>query len=209
MRPIIRIIRRFPLVGCTLLIAGLFALPFALNSAAAILTPARNDNGIAPLFTPQVQHWGRDIVRWSAVHDIDPNLMATIMQIESCGHPTVTSWAGAQGLFQVMPFHFDAGEEMLDPDTNAIRSANFIHECSTYANGDPGLVMACYNGGPSVIRRSFETWASETQRYFIWGLGIYADARLNASSSQTLSQWLNAGGANLCDRASAVLGIRG
>jgi soluble lytic murein transglycosylase-like protein len=208
MRWIIRVLRSFPLLNLILVMIGLFGLPFALNNVAALFSrPAQT--GIAPLFTPQVQHWSRDIVRWSAVHDIDPNLMATIMQIESCGHPTVTSWAGAQGLFQVMPFHFDVGEEMLDPETNATRSANFIHECSTYANGDPGLVMACYNGGPSVIFRSFDTWATETKRYFIWGLGIYADARLNAGSSQSLSEWLQAGGANLCDQAAAALGIRG
>jgi soluble lytic murein transglycosylase-like protein len=119
------------------------------------------------------------------------------MQIESCGHPTVVSHAGAQGLFQVMPFHFSATEVMLDPDTNAQRSANFINECMTYANGDIGLVLGCYNGGPSVTRRPFNTWAHETQRYYVWGLSIYYDAVDFESESRTLTDWLNAGGGSL------------
>ena len=38
---------------------------------------------------------------------LDPDIIATIIQIESCGNPAARSTAGAQGLFQVMPFHFE------------------------------------------------------------------------------------------------------
>lgn len=162
---------------------------------------------IAPLFTAQVQYWEADIVRWSEPYGLDPNMLATVMQIESCGHPTIGSHAGAQGLFQVMPFHFDAGEDMLSPDTNALRGANFLVECSGYAGGDIGLTFACYNGGPGTISKTFAYWPSETQRYYYWALGIYADATRNSPSSERLDEWLNAGGVNLCRRASAELGI--
>ncbi|RMG78989.1 MAG: hypothetical protein D6712_20365, partial [Chloroflexi bacterium] len=49
---------------------------------------------IAPIFTEEVSYWSEDIQRWSDTYDIDPNLLATVMQIESCGHPTVSSSAG-------------------------------------------------------------------------------------------------------------------
>jgi soluble lytic murein transglycosylase-like protein len=188
-------------------ILGLFSLPLILNSAIGFSRQIQQAQVIAPLFTPQVQYWRDDIARWSDMYGIDPNLMATIMQIESCGHPTVASGAGAQGLFQVMPFHFEAGESMLDPDTNAFRSANFIRECSIYANGDVGLTLACYNGGPSVTQRSFDLWAAETQRYYVWGFGIYIDAINYMNDSQTLDQWLLAGGVNLCNSAAVALGL--
>lgn len=162
---------------------------------------------IAPLFTPQVQHWAGDIARWAAAHQLDPNLLATVMQIESCGHPTVSSVAGAQGLFQVMPFHFGMNEDQLDPETNADRGAAYLNSCLGWANGDSGRAMACYNGGPSVLQKPFESWHRETQRYYRWGAGIYADTGQNRASSATLDQWLNAGGASLCQRASTVLGI--
>ena len=56
---------------------------------------------LSPIFTPEVQYWASDIKRWSEVYGLDPDMVATIMQIESCGNPVVASPAGAQGLFQV------------------------------------------------------------------------------------------------------------
>ncbi len=70
---------------------------------------------LSPLFTPQVLRWSDRILGWASDHDLDPNLVATVMQIESCGHPGVASSAGAIGLFQVMPFHFEAGEDSSNP----------------------------------------------------------------------------------------------
>ncbi len=162
---------------------------------------------IAPLFTPEVRHWSGEIGRWAREHDLDPNLLATVMQIESCGHPTVSSYAGAQGLFQVMPFHFNADENQLDPDTNARRGADYLKICVTGANGDPGLAMACYNGGQSILSKPYTMWQDQTQRYYHWGTGIYNDALNNQSHSDTLDQWLAAGGSSLCNRAESVLGL--
>lgn len=197
----------FPVIS-TLLIVGFFIFPYVGNATMRFVKPLRVDGVIAPLFTEQVQHWEPHIARWSRAYGIDPNLMATIMQIESCGHPTVVSHAGARGLFQVMPFHFDIGENMLDPNTNALRSASFINECYTYANGDIGLTLACYNGGPSVTSRSFDTWANETQRYYVWGLSIYRDAITFNNHSDNLDEWMMAGGVNLCNSASVALRMR-
>ena len=160
---------------------------------------------VAPLFTTQVAHWNDDIERWAGKYDLDPNMLATVMQIESCGHPTVNSPAGARGLFQVMPMHFADGEDFYDPDTNAQRSAEVLNDCLGWADGDSGLAMACYNGGPSVINADFDNWHSEPQNYYKWATGIYADARKNKDNSETLDQWLAAGGQNLCDLADSTL----
>lgn len=162
---------------------------------------------IAPLFTQEIQHWNGDIQRWAQTYNLDPNLLATVMQIESCGHPNIGSSAGAQGLFQVMPFHFSSTENQLDPDTNALRGANFLNYCLTAANGDAGMALACYNGGPSVLGRPYANWVAETQRYYQWGTGIYSDALNGNAQSPTLDRWLAAGGGTLCDWASTELGI--
>lgn len=159
---------------------------------------------IAPLFTDEVDYWARDLVRWSRQYHLDPNLLATVMQIESCGHDTVVSVAGASGLFQVMPQHFEDGENHTDPETNVKRGAAWLNTCLKAANSDPGLAMACYNGGGIVLRQPFTEWASETQRYYLWGLGIYTDAITHQARSQTLESWLAAGGSRLCDQAEAV-----
>lgn len=162
---------------------------------------------IAPLFTPQVRYWGSKVEEWAAEYGLDPNLISTIMQIESCGHPTVSSYAGAQGLFQVMPFHFAPGENQIDPETNAKRGMIFLQDCLGWADGDPNMAMACYNGGPSVLSKPYAQWSDQTKRYYTWGSGIYADATNFQSRSDTLDQWLAAGGSALCDRASSSLGL--
>lgn len=162
---------------------------------------------IAPLFSPQVQHWGNDIDRWAAVNELDPNLLATVMQIESCGHPTINSYAGAQGLFQVMPMNFLAGDNFLDPETNAARGANVLKQCMGLAEGDKGRAMACYNGGPSVLYKPFASWPDQTRRYYYWGTGIYEAATQQSYSSDRLNEWMAAGGAKLCEMAGTALGI--
>lgn len=176
-----------------------------LDGVLASGTSSR-DSDLAPLFTDEIHYWGDDIMRWATQYDLDPNLMATVMQIESCGHPTIGSSAGAQGLFQVMPFHFSSAEDQHDPDTNAMRSAGVLNQCLVMANGDAGMAMACYNGGPSVLSRSYNTWAAETQRYYYWGTGIYEDAQHNRAQSDRLDEWLSRA-SGLCDLASAEIGL--
>lgn len=213
---LVRYLPGWIIIGFVLVILLPNALSATLNAANRVITRLPESVGIAPsygsiapMFTASVAFWEASISRWAAQYDLDPNLLATVMQIESCGDATVSSSAGAQGLFQVMPFHFATGENQLDPDTNAMRGANFLNECLRWSSGDTGLAMACYNGGPSVVSRSFESWAAETQRYYRWGTTIYSDARQNVSRSASLDNWLNAGGSSLCRRAANSLGIAG
>jgi soluble lytic murein transglycosylase-like protein len=166
------------------------------------ITVALGASQLAPLFTPEVEHWAGDIERWAALYGVDPNLLATVMQIESCGHADISSVAGAQGLFQVMPFHFTPEEVQTDPETNARRGASFLAECMAWGDGNPGRALACYNGGPGVLGRDFSRWPAETQRYYVWGGSIYLDARERQTHSDALDNWLNAGGASLCRLAA-------
>lgn len=178
-----------------------------LSASAIHLIGGTREVELAPFFAPAVRHWSDEIKRWAGQHDVDPHLLATVMQIESCGHPKVVSNAGARGLFQVMPFHFAAGEDMLDPDTNAKRGASFLRICSGASDGVVGLTLACYNGGQSVISKPRERWSKETQQYFRWGVGIYSDASSSAANSETFDQWIAAGGGGLC--ASALAEVSG
>lgn len=176
------------------------------ESAPPVLPPAAG--GIASLFTAEVQHWAPQIVAWSAAAGVDPNMAATVMQIESCGDPNAVSIAGAQGLFQVMPFHFDTGENMQDPDTNARRGLAYLALGMQQTNGDTGLSFAGYNGGHGTAAKGWGAWPAETQRYYNWSTGIYADAVAGNTTSETLNQWLAAGGAGLCRQAAQRIGLQ-
>jgi hypothetical protein len=175
--------------------------------AAPALPQAAPGGEIAPLFTPEVQYWAGNISRWAAEHGLDANLAATVMQIESCGHPEIRSSAGATGLFQVMPFHFRAGENASLPNTNALRGLDYLRRSLERAGGDARLAFAGYNGGIGVIGRAESTWANETRRYAYWASGIYADAKQDLAASSRLDEWLNAGGASLCAKAGKRLGL--
>ncbi len=167
--------------------------------------PVGPEAAVSPLsavFTPEIQYWAPLIQAWAAVYQIDPNLIATVMQIESCGDPEVSSPAGAQGLFQVMPFHFESGEDMLDVQTNAKRGLEYLTGSLDRADDHAGLAMAGYNGGHGVIDRGWAGWTAETRRYYYWGSRIYAEAISGMTSSPTLQEWLGVGGQALCTRAS-------
>ncbi|MCY4071604.1 MAG: lytic transglycosylase domain-containing protein [Chloroflexi bacterium] len=164
-----------------------------------------NQGQLAAFFAPPVKHWSGKINEWAYQYSVDRDLLATVMQIESCGHPTVVSSAGARGLFQVMPFHFSADEDMLDPDTNARRGATYLNYCFEYSDNVIGLALACYNGGPGAISQPRERWSRETQNYYRWGVGIYSDAAAGSARSETLDLWLEAGGSRLCQSARKEL----
>jgi soluble lytic murein transglycosylase-like protein len=164
-------------------------------------------SGLSPIFTKEVQHWGPDIVRWANAAGVDPNLAATVMQIESCGDPRATSRSGATSLFQVMPFHFNFGENPYNPETNAVRGMNYLARSLQAGGGDARLALAGYNGGIGVISRSEWLWPSETKRYVLYGAPIYEDARSGATSSASLTEWYQKYGAGLCRQAAERLGI--
>jgi len=193
-----------------LVIAGLLTV-ISLNTP--IHTAALQENkttaatSLSPIFTQEVQHWAQDIARWANASSLDPNLIAVIMQIESCGDPRALSSAGAAGLFQVMPFHFRAGESAYNPETNALRGLNYLSRSLATANGNPRLALAGYNGGIGVIARGEWVWPAQTKRYVYYGSPIYEDARSGVTSSPMLDEWYRKYGAGLCRQAAQRLGI--
>jgi hypothetical protein len=182
---------------------------FALAPAVAnhnSNTNVGSANGISPIFSKEVQYWAQDIVRWANESSLDPNLVAVIMQIESCGDPRAISRSGAIGLFQVMPFHFHITDNPFNPDTNALRGLNYLARSLEAAGGNPRLAMAGYNGGIGVISRGEWTWPSETQRYVEIGAPLYEDAKSGATYSPTMETWFG-NGSHLCRQARNRLGI--
>jgi hypothetical protein len=161
-------------------------------------SPMGPDAAVSPLsavFTPEIQYWAPLIKAWAVKYQVDPNLIATVIQIESCGDPFVTSSAGAQGLFQVMPFHFEAGEDMLDVQTNAQRGSTIFWKAASTFRWALGWhcrlqrQARCHQRG----------WATGCRdRYYYWGARIYRGHL--GGASPTLDEWLTAGGNDLYTR---------
>jgi hypothetical protein len=182
--------------------------PSGESFQASALPGNRHKTVLSPVFTPEVRHWETEIYAWSEAFQLDPNLVALVMQIESCGHPNVVSHAGAMGLFQVMPFHFGASEDPLDPQVNATRGLSYLARSLELAQGRIDLALAGYNGGHGVIHRDPSTWPAETLRYVKWGSGIFRDLKHEDGRSPTLEAWLQAGGRSLCGQAASAQASR-
>jgi soluble lytic murein transglycosylase-like protein len=162
---------------------------------------------LAPFFSSSVRFWGAAIQGWAAKWGLDPNLVATVMQIESCGDPAAASPAGANGLFQVMPFHFKSAENPLDPETNARRGLAYFKKSFDLAGGNIRQAFAGYNGGTALVGSDERQWPDETMNYAYWGDGIFREAQKKSSRSATLEEWLAHGGSRLCRQAAQRLNL--
>lgn len=192
-----------------LVMLGMWLILHVLSSRG--LFPFDRSNPDAPTlsaFSPSVQYWEDDIAAWSEDWSLDPYLIATVIQIESCGNPDVVSNVGAQGLFQVMPYHFNEDEDMKAVQVNAARGLSYLKEAFILSNGDIDRTLAGYNGGHAQIQRPAHLWPEETRRYVRWGSGIYHEAVSGASTLATLDTWLENGGRQLCQLAEQNLDLR-
>ncbi len=191
-----------PLVALfVLFFIGLLVIPG--QSSPLPEEPSPSVSALPGFFTPEVRRWEQDILTWAEKYNLPPELVAVVMQIESCGNPRALSPAGALGLFQVMPYHFAAGEDPFDPETNARRGLDYLRRSWLTAEQDPALALAGYNGGLGTIAQPPEAWPEETRRYVYWGAPIYADALADNPRSPRLEEWLRNGGSHLCLQAAA------
>jgi soluble lytic murein transglycosylase-like protein len=192
------------LIASTIMVCSLSQLKTV--TTASLTT---QDGHLASLFPPEIQYWEHKIISWSEKWDLDPNLVATVMQIESCGDPRAISSVGAMGLFQVMPYHFSESEDPYKPNINAKRGLEYLKSSLETSGGNVKRALAGYNGGLSTSTKPESMWPAETTRFVYWGTGIYSDAKENNSHSERLEEWLAAGGHSLCAAASDRLGLSG
>lgn len=159
-------------------------------------------------FDPAVLYWTPEIMRWSDKYEVQPQDVATLMQIESCGNPDAVSSSGALGLFQVVPrwhINTDAGESddmLLDPEFNARKGLEYFAGLVKSTNSNFKIAYRGYNAGGSQMYTPLDELPQETQRYAQW-MGM----RNPEHRQEVLSAWYNAGGYSLCVDAHQALGL--
>ena len=98
--------------------------------------------------------YGQMIQDSSSKYDVDPSIIAGLLETESDWNPNAISSAGAKGLAQIMPA--TAAEFNADP-FNAESAIDFagkyIRYLMDYFNGDLRLAIFAYNGGMGNIER--------------------------------------------------------
>ncbi|KXB91753.1 transglycosylase SLT domain protein [Veillonellaceae bacterium DNF00626] len=91
----------------------------------------------------------------NATKDVPPALIAAIIQQESGGDKTVVSYAGAQGLMQLMP---GTAEEMkvanpFDVDDNVRGGVAYYTKLKKMFGGNDVVALAAYNAGDGYVQK--------------------------------------------------------
>jgi soluble lytic murein transglycosylase-like protein len=92
-----------------------------------------------------IRRWEPLILREAARHDLDPHLLAALMQVESAGREDAVSPKNAIGLMQVL-------DGPTDPEQNVARGAEILAGHLRTFGGDLELALAAYNAGPGAVR---------------------------------------------------------
>ena len=116
--------------------------------------------GILVLGAPAPAELERMIELAAAAHDVDPTLVAAIVQVESAGDPAAIGAAGELGLMQILPTTIeliaantgaDVDSIATDPAANLIAGTWYLRRQLDRFDQDPELALAAYNAGPGAV----------------------------------------------------------
>lgn len=204
-----------------LLTAGAFGLLSLIRSGQTPLP--YQANGITASWIPaSVRKWEPQITEAAKKYNLDPNLIAIIMTIESGGNPNAKSGAGAQGLMQITPptakdiaakflKESRTDYDIYDPKTNIEFGAAYLSylrkefgeaEQRPSWNITVELVAAGYNGGPGAANSVYKGEGlndTETVVYARDAFNMWRERR--ATKSPTFDRWKERGGDSLIKSA--------
>lgn len=183
----------------------------------------RESPGITIKWIPStVRHWDNLINEMAKQYNIDPNLIAIIMTLESGGYSKAGSEAGAQGLMQVTPLTAQdiaakfvkksvKKYDLFDPKTSIEFGTAYLaylrDEFGTYPDDTDWLrtvelVAAGYNGGPgtaNALEKGEGLRDVEPVIYSRDAFNMWRERR--AKTSPTFDRWKERGGIDLINLA--------
>ncbi len=156
---------------------------------------------------PVLDRWKPLILAAATRHNVDPDVLAIMMLVESSGDPDAKSPSGAMGLLQIMPKTGEsiakernianfAPEKLADPETNLDFGAWYLaRQVDTFGKDkDPSqkveLAAAAYNGGPPSVREYLagtKPLSDETTHYKTLVAGMWTER--SAEESTTYRKW--------------------
>jgi soluble lytic murein transglycosylase-like protein len=103
--------------------------------------------------TPTKQEMHQMLAHAGDIHNIDADLLASVVRAESGGRTRAVSRTGAQGLMQLMPNTASkmGVEDSFRPEQNIAGGTAYLDELLTRYHNNIALALAAYNAGPAAV----------------------------------------------------------
>jgi soluble lytic murein transglycosylase-like protein len=113
-----------------------------------------NESVRAAFFAEEIP-FGELIWEKSQKYDVDPALVAAVIEQESRFKPRAKSHVGARGLMQLMPRtgRWMGARNLYDPEQNVDAGVKYIAYLDKRFKGDLKKIVAAYNGGEGNVMR--------------------------------------------------------
>ena len=116
---------------------------------------ARINDAIRQEFFANAVPFGGLIHEKAEKYDVDPALVAAVVETESRFHPQAHSAVGAQGLMQLMPRtgRWLGATNLYDPEQNVDAGVRYLKYLQDRFDGNLKKAIAAYNGGEGNVQR--------------------------------------------------------
>jgi soluble lytic murein transglycosylase-like protein len=113
-----------------------------------------NDAIRAEFFAAEIPY-GELIYEKARKYDVDPALVAAVIEQESRFKPRAKSHVGARGLMQLMPRtgRWMGARDLYNPEQNVDAGVKYIAYLNRRFDGDTKKIVAAYNGGEGNVMR--------------------------------------------------------
>lgn len=133
-------------------------LPLGTEPVSAVLAAPQRPGSVAPSSEPErlsAADLHPILSKAGAEHNVDVDLLASVVKAESDGHTHAVSRAGARGLMQLMP---GTAQQLgvansFAAEDNVRGGTAYLDELLTRYHDNIPLALAAYNAGPEAVDR--------------------------------------------------------